>query len=107
MIISIQKSVALSTNFLLKNGMIYQRIFPRITKSIALILIKSLTSLIFHFPLSTHSYSTHTTLIRVKKKVKNKSILMNKNLRIFEVAPAVRRENSQIFGLKRGLFFTS
>lgn len=37
--------------------------------------------------------------------MKNKSILTNKILRIFEVAPAVRREKAQNFGLKRELFF--
>ncbi|PWU04374.1 MAG: hypothetical protein C5B43_04675 [Verrucomicrobia bacterium] len=38
--------------------------------------------------------------------MKNTSILMNKIMRIFEVASAVRPENSQNFGLKRDLFFT-
>lgn len=37
--------------------------------------------------------------------MKNKPFLRNKFLRIFEVAPEVRRKNSQKFGLKRGLFF--
>jgi len=37
--------------------------------------------------------------------MKNKSLLRNKFWRIFEVAPAVCREHSPKFGLKRGLFF--
>ncbi len=37
--------------------------------------------------------------------MKNKTILKNKFLRIFEIAPTGVQENSQKFGLKRGSFF--